>query len=314
MTAAWQTGPGVVSLADLLVILGPDDHFRSTGIAEGIRHAAAVRSVFPDGEQLVTFPEPEAVQGRHVLIAQTTAPPQDVRMMTVCQVAGLAAAAGAASVTCFLPYLCYQRQDRCDSPGQALTGALVLHLIHSAGARAVITVDRHSKPPWDGQPGMPGVVSLSCAEPLMAVLKERGVNVDFVVATDRGGRRRAERIAAALRVPAIALTKLKSAARGTYYEELPGRLRDQRLLVVDDVCTSGSTIRPLCASLAAMGTHLTVFITHLVPTPRGRVTAIEGVDQFIWSDSCGDPAAPVRLMPLALTHWISSLSQGTGTD
>jgi ribose-phosphate pyrophosphokinase len=296
----------------LLVILGPDDHHRSADIARGIPQIRAVRSVFPDGEQLVTVANPEAIPGRHVLIVQTTAPAQDVRLMTAYQLAGLAAATGAASVTCFLPYLCYQRQDKIGSPGQALSASIVLSLLRSVGARAVITVDRHSAPSWDGQPHLPEVVSLSCAEPLAALLKAQDEELDFVVATDRGGTRRASQVAEALGVQAVTLDKLKSATRGTYYEALPRRLGGRRLLVVDDVCTSGSTIRPLCAELAAMGARLTVFITHVVPTPRGRVTRIDGVDRFLCSDSCGDPAALVRLMPLALIHWTATLAKDGG--
>ncbi|MGW7824494.1 ribose-phosphate pyrophosphokinase-like domain-containing protein [Streptomyces puniciscabiei] len=290
---------------DLLVILGPDDHHRAADLPAHVDRVHAVRSVFPDGEQLLTVPHPETIRGRHVLIAQTTAPSQDVRLMSACQLTSIAAASGAASATCFLPYLGYQRQDRVAEPGQALSGSLVLRLIRSAGAHTVLTVDRHSTPHWDGGPGLPVVVSLSSAEPAAAVLEGP---FDYVVATDRGGSGRAARIGEALGVPTVALSKLKSAARGTYYETLPERLRDRRLLVVDDVCTSGSTIRPLCADLAAMGARITVFITHVVPTANGRITAMDGVDRLLSSDSCGDASAPVRLMPSAVEYWISSLT------
>ena len=303
-----RTGPREIGPEELLVILGPDDHHRGADIPDDVRRVRAARSVFPDGEQLVSVPEPELIEGRHVLIAQTTAPPQDSRMITACQLATTATAAGAATVTCFLPYLCYQRQDRVDSPGQALSGALVLRLLRGAGADTVLTVDRHSAPPWDGQPGMPDVVNLSSTGPVAELLKEP---LDHVVATDRGGADRAARISEALGVRTVVLDKLKSPARGTYYEALPEQLRNSSALVVDDVCTSGSTIRPLCADLAAMGVRLTVFITHVVPTTKGRISAIDGVDRFLCSDSCGDPTAPVRLMPLALTEWISILTRNT---
>ncbi|ANP50335.1 ribose-phosphate pyrophosphokinase [Streptomyces griseochromogenes] len=295
-----------MSPRDLLVVLGPDDHHRDADVPDHVDRVHAVRSVFPDGEQLITVPDPEAIRGRHVLIAQTTAPPQDVHLMSACQLTSIADAAGAASITCFLPYLGYQRQDRADGPGQALSGSLVLRLIRSAGAGTVLTVDRHSTPRWDGGPGLPKVVSLSSAGPAAAVLKGP---FDYVVATDRGGSGRAARIGEALGVPTVALGKLKSPERGTYYESLPDQLRERRLLVVDDVCTSGSTIRPLCADLAAMGAQLTVFITHVVPTAEGRITAMDGVGRFVCSDSCGDASAPVRLMPSAVEHWISFLTR-----
>lgn len=301
-----------MSREQFLVILGPDDHHRGADIAGDIRQIHAVRSVFPDGEQLVAVPDPGSIRGRHVLITQTTAPPQDMRLITVCQLAELAVAAGAASTTCFLPYLCYQRQDKAASPGQALSSLIVLRLIRSTGAQTVLTVDRHSTPPWDGRQGLPDVVSLTCAEPVAEVLKAQDEQIDCVVATDRGGTKRASRIAEELGLPVVILTKLKSAGRGTYYEALPDTLRGRRLLVVDDVCTSGSTIRPLCASLAAAGARMTVFVTHVVPTPQGRVTAIKGVDRFLCSDSCGDRTAAVRVMPLALHHWISGFTRDVG--
>jgi ribose-phosphate pyrophosphokinase len=292
---------------ELLVILGPDDHHRGRDIVDTIALVRAVRSDFPDGEQLVTVPNPGAIEGRHVLIAQTTAPPQDVRLMTACQLVAIASAAGAASITCFLPYLCYQRQDRVARAGQALTARLVLRMLHGAGASTVLTVDRHSRPAWDDQPGLPEVVNLSSAEPVAAAL---GGAFDYIVAADRGSASRAARLAETLGVPAVVLSKRKSPARGTFYPALPERLRDRRVLVVDDVCTSGSTIRPLCAGLAAIGARLTVSITHLVPTAHGRVTALDGVQRLISSDSCGDPAATVRLMPLALEHWRRTVPAG----
>ncbi|MFF2745972.1 ribose-phosphate diphosphokinase [Kitasatospora sp. NPDC058048] len=291
-------------MTDRLVLLGPDDLHREADIPDRVERIRAIRSTFPDGEQLLTVPEVERIHGRHVLVAQTTAPPQDARLFTACQLVDIAVTAKAASVTCFVPYLCYQRQDRETNPGESRGARLVLRLLGSSGADRVITVDRHSTPAWDGD-DLPEVVSFGCAETIVELCSADPP--DLVVSTDRGGAARASSIAQALSVPVITLQKSKSPERGTYYGRLPEELAYRHLLLVDDVCTSGSTIRPLCAALAALGARLTVVITHVVPTSQGRLSSIEGVDRLLHSDSCGDRSAPIRLLPLAVDLWSGGL-------
>lgn len=284
--------------AERAVVLGPDEHHRSGGTPAAMPVLLARRHVFPDGEQLVHIERPGPLRDRDVLVVQGTGPPQDRNLMTLLQLADAARGAGAARVTCFAPYLCYQRQDRRCGDGQALTGTLVTELLSRQGC-AVVTVEKHSAA------GL-GTIGIDATPAFARFARAHLPGVDVVVSPDAGGAWRALAIAERLGVRSVALTKHKDAGRGTYYPSLPRGLRGRRCLIVDDLCSSGSTLRPLCAALADCGCRTDVFVTHLLGSPATLRANVPMIGTLAYSDSCGDPDAAVRVLPLAIAAWTGS--------
>jgi ribose-phosphate pyrophosphokinase len=282
-----------------VVVLGPDDHHREPDIPPGVSVLRAGRRRFGDGEQLVGLQPADAatVRGLPVLVVHTTSPPQDLRMVSLLQLAEAVTGAGAGPVTCFIPYLCYQRQDRRTAHGAPVSALIMLRALASLGVRAVLTVDRHSNVPPDV--GLP-VVDLSSAGLVADFVRGSGRHPEVVVAPDAGGASRAQRVAERLRLPFAVLGKSKSQRRGTFYRALPPDLKGRHCLVVEDLCSTGTTLRPLAATLAPAVREITVFVTHALHGYDALRSACPSVSAVGYSDTCGDPKAPVHVLPLAL--------------
>jgi ribose-phosphate pyrophosphokinase len=82
----------------------------------------------------------------------------------------------------------------------------------------------------------------------------------------------------------------------------------QRALVVEDLCSTGSTLVPLHERLLEAGIRPMYFVTHLLADPgliRSRLRGAEGV---YFSDSCGHPDAALRVLPMALDAWTAGFA------
>lgn len=294
-----DSSPG--ETADLAVILGPDDHHRQADVDPATPVLLADRTEFSDGEHLVTLPDVDLVRGRHVLVVQTTSPPQGRRLLSLLQLVDIATSAGAASVTCCTPYLCYQRQDRRTLPGEALTARVVLRSLGALGVLALITVDRHSE--LTRLPGEVPVVNLNCAERFADFTRSGGLRPEIVLSPDAGGARRAERVAGLLDLPFVAMRKLKRPDIGTYYETVPDEVVGRRCLVVEDLCSSGTTLVPLCDWLEPHVSGVDVLVSHILTSVETIADRLPLVDVIGYSDSCGDPRAPIRALGPAVDAW-----------
>jgi ribose-phosphate pyrophosphokinase len=324
-----------------VVVLGPDHHRHSCDVPGPMLVVLAVRTVFPDGEHLIRLEDPDVLRGRDALVLQSTGPPQDRNYLTLLQMVAATRDAGAARITCFVPYLCYQRQDRRMRPGEAVTGSLVLSVLSGLGVDLVLTVEKHSAAGLGAgglatgglatgglatgglatgglgagglatgglatgglATGGPRAVSLAAAPAFARFAADHGLAVDLVVSPDRGGRLRAGEVARLLGVGLITLDKHRSPANGTFYGEMPAELAGRHCLVVDDLCSSGSTLQPLCAALRQVDARVSVFVTHLLSTPDALRARVPEIETLAYSDSCGHETAPIRLLPLALAAW-----------
>ncbi|WP_326615231.1 ribose-phosphate diphosphokinase (plasmid) [Streptomyces scopuliridis] len=283
------------------IVLGPDDHHRRSAAHPALHSVlSAVRRRFPDGEQLITLPDAKRLAGRHTLVVHTTAPPQDERLVSLLQLIDVVRDAGAASVTCFVPYLCYQRQDRRNRPGEPVSARLAVDALAAAGADRLLTLDAHAPIRSARIP----VTDLSAAPAFAAHVRDLGLRPDMVVSPDKGGGSRAAAVAGLLGVQMTALEKKKRPDGRTWYGQLPPDLSNRRCLIVDDLCSSGSTLIPLCAALAEAGSTCTaVCVTHLLTDRAALLNQLaEGV-RLLSTDSCGDPSAPIDVLPLALEAW-----------
>jgi ribose-phosphate pyrophosphokinase len=287
-----------------VVLLGPDEHFRARQIPPGYEVLHARREIFPDGEQLVRIPRAELLGGRRVLVVQRAAHRQDSALMTMLQLVDAAREAGAGDIACLAPYLCYQRQDRACHDGEPVTARLVLRMLAAAGARTVLCVDRHGRTPTG--PGLPRLTDLTCASALAMRLTGPSKSApapDLVLAPDVGAYRRAATAAEAMAVPVLHLDKTKDAERGTGFSPIPSGLAGHRVLVVEDLCSTGSTLVPLHERLLECGVRPQYFVTHLLADPEFITKKLAGAEGVHYSDSCGHEDAAVHVLPLALEAW-----------
>jgi ribose-phosphate pyrophosphokinase len=283
----------------MTVVLGPSEAFRRGDIGPEIATVTARREIFPDGEQLVSLPADTDLTGRDVLVVHSTGAPQDASFLSLWQLLDVVNRLGARRVTCFVPYLGYQRQDQCTRPGEPCSAESVLTLTAAAGAHELITVDRHSlRPGVDGLPIRDLPAATAFAERPPQWLRE----VTAVVSPDAGGNARAAAVARILGLPLVTLEKHKKDGR-TFYDLVDPGVAGGNCLVVEDVCSSGSTLLPLRDALTGAGARMSVFVSHLL-AGRARITERLGPHvRVATSDSLGDAAAEVRLLPLVLAAW-----------
>lgn len=253
-----------------LVVMPSCSHLTApvTGrLGPGWRVTEAEVEVFPDGEQLVRVPL--AADARRVAVLGTMAPPQPESLLAMCEAADAVCRAGAEEVHGMVPYLAYSRQDRVTRPGEAVTGALVLDLLERSGFASISTIDTHNERLFDDAP-IP-VRNLYPLEASAAAVRGAAGHGDVViVAPDAGAYERSALVARELDAPLLRCVKSKAA--GTTEIELPpdaGRALGgdrTRIVVVDDVTSSGSTVFPLLAELEACAERrleLLYVVTHV---------------------------------------------------
>jgi len=130
-------------VAEKVVLAGPASEELGREIAQklGLEVLKAEFKVFPDGESKFTCEE--KVSGKSVFIVQSTYPPIDQHLFQLLLAAHQLSQEGA-RVTAVIPYLAYARQEKEFLPGEGVTLGVVSHLLRSAGAGRVATVDIHS--------------------------------------------------------------------------------------------------------------------------------------------------------------------------
>jgi ribose-phosphate pyrophosphokinase len=266
---------------------------------------AAQRRLFPDEEQLIVLSEPQEICGAEVLVVATTAFQHDQRLETLYQLIDICVA-WAERVDCAVPYLAYGRQDRRTPAGSAISAALPPRIISALGGNSMLAVDRHSNKSFGSTRT---IVNISAAELLAERLSSMKTGAREVIATDFGGSGRAALLAAHLDLPCRILRKHRGES-GVYYEQLPAALHGSSVIVVDDVCTTGSTLRPLLLALAAISCEVpAVAVTHLLMAPDTLAGRLPGQPGLVFTDTATDHPGAVPVLPRIVEAWEDLLDQ-----
>jgi ribose-phosphate pyrophosphokinase len=212
---------------------------------------------FPNQELTLTLLTP--VAGEHCLVLGSTAPP-DENLMSLLLLCDTLKRRGAAKVTAMLPYLGYTRQDK-DEMQESLTAAWVGTMLKSCGVDDVVTIEIHSSAVGKLFP-IP-VTSLSSAPLLAGALKKHGITGTTIVAPDEGATALCQAVAkhAGLKGNIAYLKKIRAAGQ-VQHLSLTGN-PGKRVVVLDDILDTGSTLVSCCQQLQRKGAHdITVMVTH----------------------------------------------------
>lgn len=223
--------------------------------------------IFPDGERRIQILE--NVVDEDVVVIQSTNTPVDGNYIELFLIVDGLKRSGARKVTVVMPYMGYMRQDHVFRDGEAVSLQVMIHLLEALKVDRFVTLDPHTikLPEFFKLP-----VSDLSALPLFArYIKENSdLNDTVLVSPDMGGLRRIKQMSEILGgMGWIATVKDRDLDTGSIIiNKFEGplavaELKNKRVLVIDDMISSGKTIAECAAFLKTNGVReVNVFATH----------------------------------------------------
>lgn len=251
------------------VVFGPSCVHLETGLREELSRYAEVEFVhtssrrFPDGETAVNLGQ--AKIGEVAVVVQGTQYPQAEHFLQLLQMIDVAQRRGASRIVCVIPYFGYGRQDKHFSPGEPVTAELILRFLKALGCDLILTVDMHD-PAVGARTGV-RIVDLCAAQLLGTALMLQSADRILWVSPDAGGAARIARAASTLDGDYMILEKVRCDDQIRYHGDVDAA-RGRDVFVVDDICSTGSTLAPLVEVLVSAGAkRVRCFVTHLLADP-----------------------------------------------
>ena len=182
--------------------------------------------------------------------------------------------ASAERITAVVPYLCYARKDRRTKARDPLSTRYVAELIESVGADRIVTLDVHNLAAYQNAFRIPAAhlearrLFASFFRPLA------GDDPVSVVSPDVGGVKRAEALRETLEAgldrPAARAFMEKTRSEGVVSgDTLVGDVSGRTCIILDDLVSSGTTLRRAVAACRAAGARrILAAATHGLFTAR----------------------------------------------
>jgi len=206
-------------------------------------------SRFPEGEIRVQIQQ--NIRGRDVFIVQSTSTPSNEHLMELLILIDAARRASASRVTAVLPFFGYARQDRKDRPRVPITAKLVANLITTAGADRVLTMDLHAGQ-IQGFFDIP-VDHLYSINVLGDYFRKKKLKNLVVVSPDVGGLKMARAYSKFLSASLAIVDKRRENDRETHVMNIIGSVRNQNVLLVDDLISTGGSLVEAAQALKKEG-------------------------------------------------------------
>ncbi|HHC73361.1 MAG TPA: ribose-phosphate diphosphokinase [Thiotrichales bacterium] len=259
---------------------------------------AAVRiHHFPDGESLIRLP-PELPE--RVVLYRTLHHP-NAKLTELLLAARGAREVGARELLLVIPYLCYMRQDKAFHPGEVVSQRIVGRFLGEL-CDGLFTVDTHLHRIDHLEEAIPsGGVNLSAAPLLGRLVAERRPGA-LLLGPDAESAQWVASAAGAGGLDHAVARKVRSGDRSVSIHLPEREFRDRRVVLLDDVASSGMTLaRAAEAVLAAGARSVDAAVTHALFAP-GAEEAIRsaGIDEVWSTDTIPHPTNSVQMAaPLA---------------
>lgn len=223
--------------------------------------------IFPDGERRIQILE--NVVDEDVVVIQSTNTPVDGNYIELFLIVDGLKRSGARKLTVVMPYMGYMRQDHVFRDGEAVSLQVMIQLLETLKVDRFVTLDPHTikLPEFFKLP-----VSDLSALPLFAryIKENSNLNDTVLVSPDMGGLRRIKQMSELLGgMGWIATVKDRDLDTGSIIiNKFEGplavaELKNKRVLVIDDMISSGKTIAECAAFLKTNGVReVNVFATH----------------------------------------------------
>ncbi len=215
------------------------------GRGAGLRVRAIRIAAFPDGDVRLRLPSLPPRGARAVVVAGGA----DWRAIGELLMAIRALREHGIRAEAFFPLFPYSRADRA-APREPKTAHLVADLLRAAGCGGAAVIAPHAVGPLARLGRRPRIV-----EPLPQIASSfcEKWKPDTVLAPDRGAFARATAVARNLRVPAVAFVEKRRSASGAVRAlGMRGKV-GRRVLIVDDIVSTGATLVAAARLAASRG-------------------------------------------------------------
>ncbi len=234
---------------------------------------------FPDGEIGVQILE--NVRGRDVFVLQSPARRPNHFLMELLILVDAFKRASARSIVAVVPYYAYARQDRKEKGRVPITAKLVADLLQRAGVTRVLTMDLHTEQ-IQGFFDVP-VDHLYARRLFVKALKGLGLKRPVVVSPDVGSNKMVRKFAEDLKVDLAIVDKRRVNGSVTEANALIGDVKGKEVILVDDICSTGGTLKTAAKVCKAEGAKsVLAVVTHALLI---NGTEIEGIDRLLVTDS-----------------------------
>ncbi len=186
--------------------------------------------------------------------------------------------AGAKNVTLIAPWIAYGRQDRSVHPGEMSAGHVIADTILATGVDEIVTLDAHSSRFIKFFRGR-----LTNLVPTAEIVRVgRSHRIDAVASPDRGASERARSIARKLRRPFIEIGKTRLGPGRVVSRLISGVASKKRVLLVDDMADSGTTLFNAAEVLRSAGaTSVGAYVSHAIDLASLRKKSSRGGLDFL---------------------------------
>ena len=245
---------------------------------------------FADGEVLVkTLTD---VTDKDVIIIESTAKKPNDCLMNILMLLDSINRNNAKSVTLFIPYLGYSRQERVNYPNEPISCEVMAKALETGKYDKLLTFDLHH--PVIEKFFQRGIKNVPTAETFanyyFGYLKDNGISLNdvVIVSPDHGANARTDMLMFRMRgVKKVILEKVRPLLDQVEHLELTGDVKDKTCIIIDDIISTGNTIISATKLLKKSGAkHVLVGATHGV-FAKGAVEAIKeaGVDDIAITNS-----------------------------
>jgi ribose-phosphate pyrophosphokinase len=279
---------------------------RAIGDILGVEPTACEVERFPDGELQAKV---GTLHDGDVYIVQPTGPPVNDHLVELLLLIDACRRENAGRITAVIPYLGYARQDRRTESGQSVAAQVSARAITNSGADRVIVVDPHT-PAVETLFDVP--VELLTAVPVLAMSLQQHVSEDTViVAPDLGAVKLAEHYGSVLDKPVVIVRKTRHSGSEVSVEEVVGDVAGRPVVIVDDMISTGATIRAAAGAVLERGAlpDPVVAATHgLLVRANNEDPVFPKVQRVLITDSLA--AQPIPDVPLEVVSIAPLLADG----
>ena len=227
---------------------------------------------FPDGETYVRL-ESSDFDGDKVFIIHTLYPEQDENLIELFLTLDVVKEKGG-SPYLIIPYMAYGRQDRIFQNGEAFSLKTIAKILRFLGAQGLITVDAH----FLRKAGIYSIFGLPARNVSSVTLQfehaRKVIGGEFTVAGPDSGSKYflssiegavflgKEKHCPACKMPATGCRCKRKEKAYANKIEVPEKLKNRNVLLLDDMITTGSTIIEAAKALKAKRNRVFVGCTH----------------------------------------------------